>query len=427
MYYYTAIIILSCIALSVLCILIHENYRISKKDKRVLYLTCVLIAVSALAEWLGERFSGDTSIPTWSLRVIKCADYILTPIVGGAFIAQFHSNSIRVKLIKWVLILNSVFQVVSCFNNWMIIIDDENDYIHGPLYPFYMTSYLVIIALIAMEFAVYGQHFRRQNRASLYATMILVFFGIFIQEIFCGEIRTAYIALTLGMTAFYIHNAEFSQTVADDTIRTQEFHILVSQIQPHFLFNCLSVIRETYHEDVENGDKAITQFAKYLRHNMDSLIGKQIVSFSEELEHVKGYVDLQKLRFGDELDVRYEFECTDFSLPTLTLQPIVENAITYGVRKQREHTGIVTVQTHDYKDRVEIVVTDNGPGFDIKNIKEDDKTSHIGISNVKERLHKACGGELIIDSVPGEGTAATIIIPKNQRGGVIKYYADIRN
>ncbi|MBQ9277462.1 MAG: histidine kinase [Lachnospiraceae bacterium] len=402
MSYYTAIILLSWIALGVLCISIHENYRISKKDKRVLYLTCVLIAVSALAEWLGEQFSGDTSVPTWLLRMTKCADYTLTPIAGGAFIAQFHSKSIRVKLINWVLIFNSVFQVAACFNNWMIIIDDENDYIHGPLYPIYMTFYLVITALIAIEFSVYGRHFRRQNRGSLYATMFLVFFGIFIQEIFGGEIRTAYISLTLGMTALYIHNAEFSQTVADDTIKMQEYQILVNQIQPHFLFNCLSVIRETYHEDVENGDKAITQFAKYLRHNMDSLTEKQTVSFTEELEHVKGYVSLQKLRFGDELDVRYEFECKDFNLPSLTLQPIVENAITYGVRKQREHIGIVTVKTHDYKDRVEVVVKDNGPGFDIKNIKEDDETSHIGITNVKERLRHVCGGDLIIDSKIGE-------------------------
>lgn len=154
MSYYTAIILISWIALIVLCISIHENYRISKKDKRVLYLTCVLIAVSALAEWLGERFSGDTSVPTWLLRIVKCADYTLTPIVGGAFIAQFHSNSIRVKLIRWVLIFNSVFQVAACFNNWMIIIDDKNDYIHGPLYPIYMTFYLVITALIAIEFSV---------------------------------------------------------------------------------------------------------------------------------------------------------------------------------------------------------------------------------------------------------------------------------
>ena len=412
MRYYTAIIILSWIALFVLGISVYENYRLSGKDKILYYLTFILIAVAALAEWLGEHFSGDTSIPTWLLRIIKCADYTLTPMIGGALVARFQSKSIRSWLIQGILLFNVIFQIISCFNGWMIVIDDNNYYKHGSLYILYMCVYLLIMLLIIIEFIVYGHRFRRQNRGSVLALLFLVSFGIIVQEISGGEIRTAYVALTLGVALLYIHNSEFYQIEADEEIRSQELKVLMGQIQPHFLFNCLSVIRETYHEDVQNGDKAINEFANYLRHNMDSLKGKQLVPFKEELKHVEAYLYLQKLRFGDDLDIKYKFEVTDFKLPTLTLQPIVENSITNGIRKQREHTGVVMIRTYEHKNWVEVCVIDNGTGFVPENISEDSERSHIGMVNVKERLRYACGGDLMVESVVGKGTTVKMIIPK---------------
>ena len=187
--------------------------------------------------------------------------------------------------------------------------------------------------------------------------------------------------------------------------------ILLGQIQPHFLFNVLYVIQEICHIDPERASDAISQFSKYLRHNMDSLSVNSPIPFTDELEHTNHYISLQQLRFGEALTVKYELECTEFYMPTLTLQPIVENAVRYGVRKTSTGEGTVIIQTSEHPDHYEVKVIDSGPGFDPNESKEDG-ISHTGLNNVRERLQRICGGELEIWSELGKGTTVTMIIPK---------------
>ena len=99
-------------------------------------------------------------------------------------------------------------------------------------------------------------------------------------------------------------------------------------------------------------------------------------------------------------------------MPTLTLQPLVENAVTYGVRKSETGCGTVTIRSRAFPDRWEVSVTDDGPGFVPDSLPGDSERSHVGLRNVRERLKHTCGGELRIDSVLGEGTTVTIVLPK---------------
>lgn len=97
------------------------------------------------------------------------------------------------------------------------------------------------------------------------------------------------------------------------------------------------------------------------------------------------------------------------------LQPIVENAVRHGARGTERDVGTVAISTREFPDRYEITVTDDGPGFDPANHKpKNDGRAHIGIQNVRERLRSVCGGELRIESKPGEGTRATLVLPKNR-------------
>ena len=144
---------------------------------------------------------------------------------------------------------------------------------------------------------------------------------------------------------------------------------------------------------------------------MDSITIRTPIPFEEELEHVGHYVSLQQLRFGEKLEVQYDLGCTDFKMPTLTLQPIVENAIRYGVRMAPKGRGKVLVRTIEHPDCYEIDVIDNGPGFDVNKVPNDGM-SHTGLKNVRERLAQVSGGELTVTSAPGEGTTVRMIIPK---------------
>ncbi|MDO4803705.1 MAG: diguanylate cyclase [Lachnospiraceae bacterium] len=208
-----------------MCILIYENARIPDADKKLFYLTYILIAASSFAEWLGMQVNGREDVQSAILLGIKTADYILTPMAGGALVVQMHMNNIYEKILMWILAANTLFQITASFFGWMLVIDDKNYYHHGPLYGLYIIVYLMIIALIVAQFLLYGKAFRRKNSISLYAIMCLVVVGILFQEAFPGGYRTAYLGMTIGAALMFIHYTEFSQLAMEDQLLEKQSRI----------------------------------------------------------------------------------------------------------------------------------------------------------------------------------------------------------
>ena len=188
--------------------------------------------------------------------------------------------------------------------------------------------------------------------------------------------------------------------------------VMVSQIRPHFMYNALSSIAVLCKLDPETAYKATVTFSDYLRGNMDSLKQTAPVPFETELEHLKKYLYIEKLRFGDELNIEYDIQATDFEIPLLSIQPLVENAVKHGVG-MKEDGGTVRISTRETETAFEVVIEDDGVGFDVNAIKDDGR-SHIGMENTKKRLRDLCGGEVVITSVIGEGTTARVVIPKRK-------------
>ncbi len=278
--YYTMIILLSLMALGILCILVRENGRLPAKDKHMFYLTYGLIALSAVAEWLGIQMNGQADMPRWSLLVIKCCDYILTPFAGGIFIGQMRIRNIWSRILVFVLMVNTVFQVISVFTGWMVTLDDQNRYAHGPLYIWYVAVYVIVIIIIMIQFMIYGKSFRRQNRISLYSIVFLVVAGIIIQELFGAEFRTAYLALTFGAILLFIHITEFAQLASDEYIEKQQVAITTD-----VLTGVLS--RYAYTERLK--DLAVTG------------IPGDFVAFSIDINELKSVNDTLGHEAGDEL------------------------------------------------------------------------------------------------------------------------------
>ena len=189
--------------------------------------------------------------------------------------------------------------------------------------------------------------------------------------------------------------------------------LMLSQIQPHFLYNALNTIKYLTKKDPKTAEKAIVKFSSYLRANMDSLTLKEPIPFKKELEHVQNYIYIEQLRFGDRLNVEYHIEYEDFTIPPLTVQPIVENAIKYGIN-QRVDGGTVKISARETQNSILVTIEDNGVGFDVNEQKDDDR-SHIGIKNIKTRLKEMSHAGVEIHSVKGEGTKVTIILPKEEK------------
>lgn len=182
--------------------------------------------------------------------------------------------------------------------------------------------------------------------------------------------------------------------------------IMLSQIQPHFLYNSLSAIRELCIYDQEEAREALYVFTKYLRENMDSMKSEHPVHFSKELSHIETYLKLEKLRFRDDLQVKFDIQEQDFFIPSLTVQPLVENAVKHGICS-REEGGTISLITRKINNDIIIIVEDDGAGFDTG---QTFRSGSVGINNVRYRLNHIVKGDLKIESVPGKGTRATVTL-----------------
>lgn len=194
----------------------------------------------------------------------------------------------------------------------------------------------------------------------------------------------------------------------ENEIKDAEIQMMISQIQPHFLYNTLTTIRSLCNIDPQLATKTIENFSLYLRGNLDFIRTTAPVSFEKELEYTQKYAEIEMIRF-ENIAIEYKIEDDDFMLPALTLQPLVENAIRHGIRIREN--GKVTIHTYFENDRHIISIRDNGIGFNIADLN---RTKGIGIKNVQKRLAMVVNGTLKINSAVDKGTEIIIIIPDEE-------------
>ncbi|MEZ4722742.1 MAG: histidine kinase [Flavobacteriales bacterium] len=197
--------------------------------------------------------------------------------------------------------------------------------------------------------------------------------------------------------------------------------VLKMQLQPHFLFNALNSISSLMEIDVKKAQTVTAKLGDLLRGILEQ-DQRVFVTIKEELDYVKTYLEIEKIRFEERLDVEYEIDgrLLDFSIPMLMIQPLVENSIKHGIAKI-SRPGKIKVEVGEAGDRISIKVTDNGMGQDLSENKMLEKG--IGLRNVRARLQELFDGDyrLAIKTSKGEGFSIEIEIPKNN------YYENYSN
>lgn len=186
--------------------------------------------------------------------------------------------------------------------------------------------------------------------------------------------------------------------------------IMLSQIRPHFIYNTLGTIRQLCLNEPKKAAELVQDFAFYLRGNFSELDSRAPIPLSRELEHVRYYVHIEQVRFPD-IQVVFDIRTEDFLLPALSIQPLVENAIKHGLQ-QEEGGGTVTVTAYETETAYCVLVEDDGVGFTQADLEDGKK--HIGLGNIRQRVKNMCGGDLVVESVPHEGTKALLTIPKEE-------------
>ncbi len=220
-----------------------------------------------------------------------------------------------------------------------------------------------------------------------------------------------------------LHREEVERMETEKRLEAARMELLKSQINPHFLFNTLSMIACTAQlEEAETTEKMITSMSSLFRYNLKT--SEQIVALKQELDVVQNYIYIQKMRFGSrvtyETDIRVEAERV--RIPAFTMQPIVENAIIHGISK-KESGGKILVRIWEKEGMAMISVADSGLGISCQRLQEvreglkDGQTAKVGIGlgNISKRIHSIYqNGEFQIYSKEGCGTVVQMAIPQKE-------------
>ena len=238
-----------------------------------------------------------------------------------------------------------------------------------------------------------------------------VFFVLFLAALFVvlrlipGNINAAAKANELELQKSRL---EAEKNMVEVQLKESRISIMLSQIQPHFIYNTLGTIERMCLKDPQKAFELVRNFSLYLRGNFSELDSVAPIRFAEELKHVEYYVNIEKVRFPD-MNIEYDVEATEFVLPALSVQPLVENAIKHGLMRL-ETGGTVRIHSYETPTHFCVEVTDDGAGFDTK--APIDEKKHVGLRNIRGRLNAMVNGDLLLESKPGIGTKAVIMIPK---------------
>ena len=392
---------------------------IMKKQKRIMMIITILVICLIFDNLLSDYLS--TSRSTTYLRTIESIfGYSIRPVIIVLFF--YIVNPQKKYHLFWLLVdLNIIIHMTALFSPIAFSISKDNHFIRGPLgYTSHITCVILILYLMAIS--LFEWRFTRgiMMFIPIINTFLIIIAIIMDSFVVTEDNRLTFLTIAVvSCTLFYyvwLH-LKFAHEYEEKLRNQQRTKLMLSQINPHFMINSLGAIKELC--DSKEARVAVDQFARYLQGNMETLMRQDIISFKSELEHTKAYLALEQIRFEDALQIKYDITCSDFGISTLSLQPIVENAVRHGVRGSEKDVGTVIISTREFDDHYEIKVSDDGVGFDPDNIKpKNDGREHIGIQNVRDRLKAVCNAEMIIESTPGEGTDVSIIIPKREGEGL---------
>ncbi len=237
-------------------------------------------------------------------------------------------------------------------------------------------------------------------------------------EIYIRMTMLCYALSVLFGIGVKIYHTEKENRMLARMLQESKSALMISQIQPHFIYNTLNSIRTLIRIEPDRAYDMVYDFAKYLRAHIDSLSNEKEVIFFRELEYIESYVNIEKVRFGERLRVEFDIQTTDFYLPSLSIQPLVENAIKHGICKRPEG-GTVWIRSYEDKEQeggYVVEVEDDGVGFDVEqwdNAKGVKKSA--GINNIRFRVEAISNARLFIESEINKGTKATIIFPDGGR------------
>lgn len=391
---------------------------VEQKGKLVGFKIYTCLALFDAASLISFMFAGRQG-PKWHvvLQISKFMEFFLVTllILNAARLIGFHigdedQSERRFSVLNICILLQTLLLTVNLFTGFVYRIGPDNVYRTGAAYP---VAYIIPITMVCIVFS-----FRASNGKNMNKLQIIAFDMSFLLIILAGIIQTKYVGLFIGVlvailatSAFYILMLEDQREKYNKKLEESYLmrsNLLAGQLKPHFLSNTLAMIR-TMCEPDSDAFAAISKLSEFIRGSLKVVTETKPIPIEEELELIEDYIDLQNLRFKNSVNVEWDIEETEFSVPALSVQILVENAIKHGIRETPEGRGVIGIGTGSDEDTYYVRISDNGVGFDA-----DTEEWGTGLRNLRDRLDIMCGGKLEIDSRHGIGTVGIVRIPKER-------------
>lgn len=404
-------LMLPILALIGLAFAVRIDPYIKKPAKRVMLMIDTLVLTVILANCVSNALEAAWN-PAYRLLLTGLAVYCYSvrPMVIVLFIYIIWDDP-KHRLFWIPVAVNAAVYLTAFFTSWSFLISESDGlFFRGPMgYTAHWVSFGLLLSLLVIALAQFIKE-KRFDQLIPVANVIIAALGPLL-DARChttGTITFTEIATVFCCVFFYTWlHLQLEREHEQALVAEQRIQIMISQIQPHFLYNTLTTIQSLCLENPKKAANVTERFATYMRQNIDSLQEANLIPFRKELDHTLVYAQIEMARFPS-IHLDYEIEDEDFSLPALTVQPLVENAIRHGIRGMAK--GQIDIITNLLPDCHEIMIRDNGKGFS-ENEENKTERSHIGIQNVRERLRALCGGTMTIESEIGRGTCVTIHIP----------------
>ena len=294
------------------------------------------------------------------------------------------------------------------FSTEIYSISSKNVYQRGPWYFVLLVPPATMMIMNCISLFFRRKQLTKKQRAA-FTVYLLIPLGCMLIQMFSYGLLMIVIGTSVSAMIMFVF---ILLDQVDHSIRqqkenaAQQASITVLQMRPHFIYNTLMSIYYLCKQDAEKAQQVILDFSSYLRKNFTAIAKADAIPFEEELEHTRAYLAVEQARFKDQLLVEFDTPFTDFRIPPLTLQPIVENAVKHGMDPELEPL-FISISTRRQDGYAEITVDDSGPGYQ----PADDNEPHIGLDNVRERLKMMCKGDLTISRRDCGGTIVTVRIP----------------
>ena len=425
----------------IVCLLMSTAFK--GLDKRMAtYLRSILgaTACNAVFEALAIGFDGsDTRAAFFIVRISNFLVFFfvyLTTALGLLYFkslvltrisSENHSENIENSLLyssyigSGICAFGVILLIASQFEDIFYSIDENNAF--QALQPAFLLQLIPgMVLFIAFFYTIrYLKFLDNPEKRSIIAAFILALSGLILVslpgEVFpqriSGGVFAEIVAITLFagfISASAVRAVKREQIIAakDAAIKEQKIRIMQNQIRPHFIFNSLLAIKQLCIEEPRQAADSLQHFSGFLRANLEAMTDEKPVPIEKEIDCIKEYVALEQADPANRFTINYDIAYTDFKVPLLSVEPMVENAIRHGIATNRSE-GIVKVSTAREGDTAVVTVEDNGLGFGSETAQQAEHRS-IGIQNSKDRLRFMCDGEISIVNT-GHGTIVRITIP----------------